>query len=268
MPRPVGDPGRRWQELLARPEDAVPLDEAAFLIAAHARPGLDVTAQLARLDELAGEVTDPTADAVSAVLFDRLGLTGNLDEYDDPANSFLDQVIDRRLGIPISLSVLLVEVGRRAGADLVGVGLPGHYVVRDRRSPAVLIDAFAGGRHLDAADCRQLMAAVGAPSASLRPADFPAAGHRTTLARMLNNLDGSFRRRQDSKGLTWVTRLRVAIPSQPVPLLVAAAGTLAELGRYDEAADILDGLARRDELPPDTAARVRAKAIAARSRLN
>jgi regulator of sirC expression with transglutaminase-like and TPR domain len=164
--------------------------------------------------------------------------------------------------------VLLVEVGRRAGADLVGVGLPGHFVVRDRRSPAELIDAFAGGRHLDAADCRQLLTSVGAQATSLYPGDFPAAGHRTTLARMLNNLDGSFRRRQDTRGLTWVTRLRVAIPDQPLPLLVAAAGTLAELGRYDEAADLLDRVAGRDDVPADTAERIRAKAIEARSRLN
>jgi regulator of sirC expression with transglutaminase-like and TPR domain len=263
----------RWRELMAGPESELPLDEAALLIAAHARPDLDVAARLRRLDDLAGEVRSrgpgpAEADDVSELLFHRLGIAGNTRAYDDPRNSYLDLVVERGLGIPISMSVLLIEIGRRVGIELLGVGLPGHFVVRDPRQPDTFIDAFGGGRRLDEADCRRLLAAAVGDIASLEPASFEASGHRATLARMLANLDHSFRRRQDVVGLTWVTRLRITIPEQPVSALVGAAGTLTELGRYDEAAALLDRVAERTELPPEAANRVRARAINARAHLN
>jgi regulator of sirC expression with transglutaminase-like and TPR domain len=263
----------RWRELLAGEESKLPLDEAALLIAAHARPDLDVVAALGRLDDLAGQVRSrgpgpAEADDVSELLFHRLGIAGNTSAYDDPRNSYLDLVVERGLGIPISMSVLLIEVARRAGIGLVGVGLPGHFVVRDPSRPDTLIDAFGGGRRLDEADCRRLLAPTVGNVASLDPATFEASGHRATLARMLANLDHSFRRLQDVVGLTWVTRLRITIPGQPISTLVAAAGTLTELGRYDEAAALLDRIAERAELPLEAANRVRARAVSARARLN
>jgi regulator of sirC expression with transglutaminase-like and TPR domain len=263
----------RWNELLAGPECELPLDEAALLIAAHAQPDLDVATELRRLDDLAGDVRRPgpgpaTADDVSELLFHRLGIAGNTHAYDDPANSYLNLVVSRGLGIPISLSVLLVEVGRRCGVQLEGIGLPGHYVVRDRRHPDTVIDAFGAGRHLDEAACRQVFAPTIGSLASFAPSSFAPSGHRATAARMLANLDHSFRRHQDVHGLTWVTRLRITIPGQPVSTLVEAAGTLTELGRHDEAASLLDRVAERAELPPEAARRVRARAIGARARLN
>ncbi len=259
---------KRWRDLLTGPEDQLPLDEGALLIAAHAQPDLDVAAELGRLDELAGTVQGGEVDDVSELLFGRLGITGNTHAFDEPDNSYLNRVVERRLGIPISLSVLLIEVGRRCGAELEGVGLPGHYVVRDRRRPDTLIDAFGAGRHLDEAACAALVTRTGGADTSFHPALFATSGHRATLARMLTNLDHAFRRRQDVFGLTWVTHLRAAIPDQAVSVLVAAAGTLSELARYDEAASLLDEVAERDELPAEAAGRVRARAIAARARLN
>jgi regulator of sirC expression with transglutaminase-like and TPR domain len=263
----------RWRQLVTGAESELPLDEAALLIAAHDRPDLDVTAGLGRLDDLAGAVSSrgPGAahvDDVTELLFHRLGIAGNSRDYDDPRNSYLDLVVQRGLGIPISMSVLLIEVGRRAGVNLVGVGLPGHYVVRDPNRPNTLIDAFGGGRRLDEGDCRRLLSPHLGDLASFHPAAFEASGPLSTLARMLANLDRSFRRRQDVAGLTWATRLRVAIPGQPVSMLVEAAGTLTELGRYDEAAALLEQVAQRAELPPEAASRVRARAVGARARLN
>ena len=103
------------------PADHLALDEAALLIAAHANPGLDVAAQLQRLDDVAALVGHRRhRRLVCRVLFEDLGLTGDREGYDDPLNSYLDQVLDRRRGIPISLSVLLIEVGRRCGLSLRG----------------------------------------------------------------------------------------------------------------------------------------------------
>jgi len=267
------DPTARWRELLARPEADLPLDEAALLIAAHAQPGLDVDAQLTRLDRLADEaggsgVGRADADDVAALLFGRLGLAGDRRDYDNPDNSYLNRVLDRRRGLPIALSVLMVEVGRRCGADLEGVGLPGHYVVRDRRHPDTLIDAFNGGRRLDGPACRELLGPVVGADPEMSPASWPAAGPRATLARMLANLDRSFRRRRDTRALAWVTELRLLVPGQPLAVLVEAAGTLAEIGRYDRAAALLEQVAARPELTGETADRLRARAVAARARLN
>ncbi|MDA8045945.1 MAG: transglutaminase-like domain-containing protein, partial [Actinomycetota bacterium] len=133
----------RWADLVRRPEPEVPLDEAALLISAAADPGLDVDAQMARLDDLGARVGSDEPDAVSRLLFGELGLRGDRDGYYQPVNSYLDRVLDRGLGIPITLAVLLVEVGRRAGVVLEAVGMPGHFLVRDPARPGTLIDPSA-----------------------------------------------------------------------------------------------------------------------------
>src|SRR5688500_562736 len=96
----------RFVELVSGPEAALPLDEVGLLIAAHAKPGLDIPANLARFDELASEVRDPTLDGLRRLLFRDLGFAGNEDDYYDPRNSYLDDVLERRTGIPITLAVV------------------------------------------------------------------------------------------------------------------------------------------------------------------
>jgi regulator of sirC expression with transglutaminase-like and TPR domain len=261
------DAAKRWAELMQGPEADLPLDEAALVIAAHANPALDVATQLRRLDDLAAEVPQPETAAVCGVLFGRLGLGGDRDTYDDPRNSYLDQVLDRRLGIPISLSVVLIEVGRRCGLHLEGVGMPGHFLVRDAASPELLIDAFAGGRRLDRLGCQRLLQSVTGTRTELEPAMLAATGRRAILARMLANLDRSFERRADRQSLVWVSRLRGRIPDLPVGDRAHLVGRLGSLGRFDDAADVLDGLAGA-QLEPDVAARLRAEAASMRARLN
>jgi regulator of sirC expression with transglutaminase-like and TPR domain len=222
------------------PEDAVPLDEAALLISAHANPALSVISQLRRLDELATRVDRADSSALCRVLFDQVGLRGDRDHYDDPANSYIDQVLDRRRGIPISLSVLLIEVGRRCGVPLEAVGMPGHFLVRDPRAPEHLIDAFDEGRRLDQADCERLLRAVTGGSSRLTPDLMATTGTWATLARMLANLDRSFHRRGDMVALTWVSELRVSIPTAAIGDRRQLAGRLAALGRLDAAALVLE----------------------------
>ncbi|HXA34422.1 MAG TPA: transglutaminase-like domain-containing protein [Acidimicrobiales bacterium] len=258
----------RWRELLERPDAEVPLDEAAMLIAAHANPTLDVAAQLARLDDLAVRVEEASTEGVCRMLFETLRLRGNRKHYDDPRNSFLDQVLDRRLGIPISLSVLLIEIGRRCGLALEGVGMPGHFLVRDMASPDLLIDAFAGGRRLDHAACQRLLQAIGGPNITLVPTMLAPAGRRATMARMLANLDHIYRGRADVRSLLWVTRLRVAIPELSVAERASLANGLADLGCYREAADLLDDLAADSAFDDEIVDRLRTRSTAVRARLN
>ena len=129
--RPRWNPRERFVAAVNLPAAEVPLDVAALCIAAHAHPGLDIDAWCARLDELGRAMSGADFDELRAHLFEREGFAGNLDHYDDPENSFLDSVIERRLGIPITLSVLMIAVGRRLGIDVQGVGMPGHFLVLD-----------------------------------------------------------------------------------------------------------------------------------------
>ena len=258
----------RWRRVLDHPDTEVPLDEAALLISAHGQPDLDVDDAMGELDTLAGRVEQPDTDGVVELLFGRLGLRGDRAGYDDPANSYLDRVIARRLGIPISLAVVMIEVGRRRGVTLEGVGLPGHYLVREPARPDSLIDPFDGGRRLDADACVQLLRRVAGPRAELSPALLAPAGRLATVTRMLANLERSFRSRADAPGIAWVSRLTVVVPGLGAARTIELATTLADLGCYRDAADAFDALAARRDLTSATAAELHNRAVAARARLN
>jgi regulator of sirC expression with transglutaminase-like and TPR domain len=206
------DPGERFTRLLAGPPTALSLDEAALCIAAHVRPALDVDAYLAKLDELAAACRAPTLDGVTHMLYGRNGFRGNADDYYDPDNSMLDQVIDRRVGIPITLAVVTMEIGRRLGVPLDGVGMPGHFLLRDKVDRSVFIDPFDGGRQLDAHGCRRIFdratgGRIGWTADFLEPVSRPA-----IVERMLANLKQVYRQGGQTDRLRWVGRLRLACP--------------------------------------------------------
>ncbi len=229
----------RWSELVRTPAADFPLDEAALLISACANPGLDVEGQLARLDDLARLVTTPTTEGVCRLLFDELEFAGDRDNYGDPINSYLDRVLDRRRGIPITLSVLLVEIARRRGIALEGVGMPGHFLVRDPASPEMLIDCFDKGRRLDRSDCEHLLtASTGATR--LMPEMMATTTKPAILIRMLANLDRSFADRKDHASLEWVCDMRLSLPAASLADRLQLADRLATLGRIDAAVDVLE----------------------------
>ncbi len=147
----------RFASLVSQPAADVPLAEAALVCSAHARAPFDIEAALERIDVLANDCPERTFAALAGHLFGRLGFRGNVARYDDPDNSFLDQVLERRLGIPITLSVLMIESGRRIGVDVVGIGMPGHFLVRSTEpgedGDDVYCDPFNGGVLLDVAGC-------------------------------------------------------------------------------------------------------------------
>lgn len=227
------------------PEADLALDAAALLIAAHARPALDVEAERQRLDELAAACPDATFEAWHRHLFVDLGFTGNAADYHDPDNSFLDQVLRRHVGIPISLSVLGLEVGRRLGLTLAGVGLPGHFLLRrlDSDGPGLFVDAFDDGRVLDEEACIRRFHALHGDRTPFRPDYLAPVGPRAILARMLANLKRVYEARDDLESLRWVLELRLAIPGVPESERADLAEALVRRGGFVDAARELEALA-------------------------
>jgi len=231
------DPTERFEVLVRAPEHDLPLAEAALLIAAHDHP-VDVAAQLAILDALAlGAPRTP--EMLARHLFTELGFAGNDTAYTDPRNSYLDEVLRRRLGIPITLSVLMLEVGRRRGLLLEGVGMPGHFLVR--ADDGAFYDAFHGGLRLDEQGCRRIFETTRGPMPFLAEYLAPV-GSRAILARMLANLVQSAAGR-DPGTTVWATRLRLRIPGLSIVERRAGAALLGRLGRFAEAARAFDALA-------------------------
>ena len=256
----------RFTALVRRPAAEVPLDEAALLIAAHAYPELDVDAQLARLDDLAARCVAPTLDALTTHLFTDLGFEGNVRDYYDPRNSYLNDVIDRRTGIPITLAVLTIEVGRRLGVPLAGVGMPGHFLLREKVDPDVFVDPFARGRVLDRAGCEQAFRSVHGPEAEFDPDYLDPVDTHVILARMLANLRAVFARQGDKVAVGWTLRLRTSIPGTPLEDRAELANSLASRGDFVAAAHELDALA--EQLGGDLGATYRSSAGRLRARLN
>jgi len=202
----------RFAELMADGADDPPLDEAALTISAELQPGLDVAAWMAALDELAGECDTPTPAGVARFLFDDDHFTGNRHAYYDWRNSCLDRVIATRTGIPISLSVLMIEVGRRAGVELVGIGMPTHFLVGVSDDPDTLFDPFAGGRVLDRDQAREMFVELTRGQVPWQDAYLDPTPNRDIVIRMLNNLKSVFAGRSDAVRLGMVMGLRAAVP--------------------------------------------------------
>jgi regulator of sirC expression with transglutaminase-like and TPR domain len=268
---PVVDLSAQFLALVDGPEEAIPLDLATLLFAAHATPSLDVTARMQELDALAESCPDTSVDGLLDHLFVKLGFTGNRDDYDDPRNSLLDQVLDRRLGIPITLSVLTIEVGRRLGLRLHGVGMPGHFLVGEPGGR--FVDPFEGGRQLDVDGCRDQFHQVLGSDAPWHERYLAPVGKRAILVRMLSNLRQLYAAEGDLLSLGWVLRLRAGVPGVDPAERLELVEVLSALGRYDEAARLLDQLAgagpvrtpQSGELAPDE---LRGRALRLRARLN
>ena len=260
------EPTQRFADLVGGPPAGVALDEAALLIAAHAYPGLDVDAELARIDDLAATCPAPTLDALVGHLFADLGFRGNRCAYYDPRNSYLNDVVDRRLGIPITLSVLTMAVGRRIGVPLSPVSMPGHFLLRDRVDPDVFVDPFAGGALLDEAGCVARFRAVQGDDVPFAPTYLQPVAAPLVVGRMLANLQSIFQAGRDRAALTWVLRLRTLLPDAGAEDRADLAAVLAATGRLAEAARQYDDLA--GQVGGELGAGYAASAHRLRARLN
>lgn len=203
-------PPLTWQAIISAPRERLKLAEAALVIASETYPQLDIASYLQRIDDLALTLRQRLrADIAPAeklallnhYMFTELGFAGNSEDYYDPRNSYLNEVIDRRLGIPITLSVLYVEVGRRLGLPLNGVSFPGHFLVKCAlRDGAVVIDTYAKGASLGIKDLQQRLRALSggmavAPEAVMRL--LTVAQPTDIIARMLRNLKSIHNERGD-----------------------------------------------------------------------
>ena len=230
-----------WTAEVERPDADISLSRAALALSRIEHPDLDTAVYLGRLDDLAGEIGRTRGDAspverlhgLREYLFEELGFKGNRSDYYDPRNSLLSDVLDRRVGIPISLSLVLIEVGRRLGLPMQGIGLPGHFITGVRLDAApILLDPFHGGAILTPEACRDLVAKALGKRVRLTEASFAPVDNRQFLTRMLANLKGIYWRTEQ-----WAKAARV---SDHLIALDPAAGTerrdrgiaLAKAGQY------------------------------------
>jgi regulator of sirC expression with transglutaminase-like and TPR domain len=205
-------PRARFAEIMRADTADLPLDEATLLISAAIQPGLQPAVWLSMLDSFATGCPRPTADAVADHLFVTEHFTGNRSAYYDWRNSCLDRVIERRAGIPISLSVLMIEVSRRIGVELVGVGMPAHFLVRPADDDTTFYDPFHGGVRLDRAGARTLFEAVTNGQVPWNDRFLEPTSNRDIVIRVLNNLKSVFAGRGDAVRHGMVMDLRAAVP--------------------------------------------------------
>jgi regulator of sirC expression with transglutaminase-like and TPR domain len=256
----VPSPRARFAAMAALPDQEVDLAAAALLIAAEEYPQLVVEQYLQRLDMLAERVRDrlwnETAPLVvlqelNRVLFEEEGFRGNAREYHDPRNSFLNDVLDRRLGIPITLSILYLEVGWRLGLPLEGVNFPGHFLVRYvGEAIPLLVDPFLGGQIRFEDEAQELLDRVYGGMVRLRQEFLQPAGKKDMLTRLLRNLKGIYlNERDDRRALAAIDRILLLRPTA-APELRDRGLLLARTGRVGEA---IADLERYLDIEPEAA---------------
>lgn len=220
---------QRLRELMARREQDISLAEAALVIAQDEYPDLDVASYLRRLDAMADEVRRrlfrgaAAGDVILALnqyLFEEEGFSGNTLDYYDPRNSFLNDVLERKLGIPLTLSIVYLEVGIRVGLPLCGVSFPGHFLVKCVLSEGEkVLDPYAEGKTLDVAELRGYLRRVyheEIPDSEILAELLEPADKKEILARLLRNLKGIYLNANNlARALSVVDQILVVTPDVP-----------------------------------------------------
>ncbi|PKB80997.1 MAG: hypothetical protein BZY88_07335 [SAR202 cluster bacterium Io17-Chloro-G9] len=210
----------RFSALAETPDEEIDVARMAFLIASTEYPDLDIDHQEALLDSLAagasrrigaGQDNLFCLNALAEYLFDEVGFQGNQQDYYDPDNSYLNQVMNRRLGIPITLSLLCIEVGKRIGIPLVGVGMPGHFLLRHRDEGDLFLDPFHRGILLSVDECVHRMNQITGGGVEWDPAFLTPVGNRDFVARILRNLKGVYLNAADHQRAIRIMDLLVAL---------------------------------------------------------
>ncbi len=268
-----------FTEIVSRKDEEINLAEAALTIAAEEYPRLDIPLYLNKLDRIGDMARERARDAIdsfdqisalNAVLFEELGFRGNQGNYYDPRNSFLNEVIDRRTGIPITLTVVYIEVARRIGLFIEGVGMPSHFIARHEAANGnVFIDVFNSGRLMGEKGCAEMLTEMSGGNFELRPEHLAAVTKKQILARMLANLLGIYSSSDNYRALAVIERMMIINPDSPqhvrdYGLLLAVTGdtsnAIEELERY---------LALSPDAPDRKTIREQIKAIRqSRARLN
>ncbi len=212
-----------FEAMVRRPEGEIDLAAAALVVAREEYPWLELDPYLRRLDEMAAEARDligaerhpqTVAAGLGRYLFAELGYTGALEEYFDPRASYLSDVLDRRRGIPISLSLVYMEVARRAGFAVAGVGLPGHFVVKLPYSGGeIYVDPFNAGAVLSQEECAARVHQIYSGAVEFQPFMLGAVTKRQMLSRSIHNLKTIYAAaKQNEKSLAMVELLLIIAP--------------------------------------------------------
>jgi regulator of sirC expression with transglutaminase-like and TPR domain len=213
----------RFTQEIQRPDEAINLGAAALYIAQEEYPELDCHAYLHQLDRMANDLRDrlpaeayplKIIRAMNEYLFEVQGFVGNSQDYYNPQNSFLNKVLERRTGIPITLSLVYLELAKRIDFPMAGVGMPGHFLVRPTLDEmAIFVDAFRKGEVLFEEDCRDRIKTMYGKDARMLPHHLEAMGSKPFLARMLTNLKVIYLQRQDiPRTLAAIDRILLLIP--------------------------------------------------------
>jgi regulator of sirC expression with transglutaminase-like and TPR domain len=213
-------PAHNVSRALEAAEDQIDLAAVALEIARIAYPDLNAAPYLRRLDEIAAQVesgrNDPLSviEAINECLFERLGFRGNSEDYFDPRNSFLNDVLDRRTGIPITLSVVYMEVARRIDLAIFGVGFPGHFLVKHPGDPEIIVDCFHQGKILLAQDCEARLEEVYGRPLPLAPEYLQVVNKKQIVTRMLQNLHAVYTQSQERGMIQQVEGILAAIEAR------------------------------------------------------
>ncbi|MEW6497805.1 MAG: SirB1 family protein [Cyanobacteriota bacterium] len=214
---------------ISQPDKQIDLAKAALYIGQEEYPDLDIDEYLNALDSMAAEVEERLPaeryplriiQSLNQYFYDDLGFTGNTKDYYDPGNSFLHEVIDRRTGIPITLSLVYLEIARRLDFPMVGINMPGHFLIRPEFEDAeIFVDAFNRGEILFKQDCEVRLAQIYGHPMQLQPSFLAPVSSRQFLARMLRNLKFIYLNRKDfSRALSAVERILLLFPDEPMEL--------------------------------------------------
>ncbi|NEP45119.1 MAG: tetratricopeptide repeat protein [Okeania sp. SIO2H7] len=232
------------------PEEQINLDKAALYLAREEYPELDAEEYLNALDVMAAEIKErlPKENyplriikSINNYLYQDLGFKGNTKDYYDPRNSFLNQVIQRRTGIPITLALVYLEVAKRIEFPMVGIGMPGHFLIRPNFEDSdIYVDAFNEGEILFPQDCAERLAQIYGQPVAMRPEFLEPVGPKQFLARMLTNLKVIYvNRGEELKALAAVERILLLFPEAVVER--RDRGVLYyQLGRWTEARQDLE----------------------------
>ena len=217
-----------YQEI-NQPDEQIDLAKAALYIAQEEYPDLDPDEYLNALDTMADELQDHLPQqryplriiqSINQYLYDDLGFTGNVTDYYDPRNSFLNEVIERRVGIPITLSLVYLELAKRIDFPMVGVGMPGHFLIRpDLPEMETFVDAFNQGEVMFPQDCQAKLSQIYHQPVTLQPEFLESVSNRQFLARMLANLKVIYIQQEKlEKALAVVERILLLFPGIPEEL--------------------------------------------------
>ncbi|PAX57181.1 SirB1 family protein [Brunnivagina elsteri] len=234
-----------FSQEIQQPDEYIDLAKAALFIAQEEYPHIDPEEYLNGLDTIALDLQErlprdrypmKVIQTINQYLYEDLGFAGNTEHYYDPCNSFLNDVIDRRTGIPITLAVVYLEIARRIDFPMVGIGMPGHFLVRpDIADMEIFVDAFHGGEIMFPQDCEDRLSQLYQQPVTLEPKYLPVLSKTQILARMLSNLKYIYLNQQElEKALAAVERILLLTPDSIIE--IRDRGLLSyQLGRFHQA---------------------------------